>query len=216
VALVGLRGAGHHAAARAIFGDQPRLRGEVRIGGTELRPGDPASSVAAGLGFVSSKRGEESLAPGLNLVENLHTNPALSGAGPLLGTARERRVAAAALRRFAVRPAQPERLIATLSGGNQQKVVLARWLETTTRVLLLEEPTFGVDVGAKAEIYRLLARAVGEGRAVVLVSSDVEEVAGIAHRALVFDRGRIVHEARGAELSRDRLTALAAGAGLAA
>ena len=96
-------------------------------------------------------------------------------------------------------------MIATLSGGNQQKVVVARWMEAGSRLLVLEEPTFGVDVGSKAEIYRLLQEALDQGLAVLLISSDFEEVAGICHRALIFDRGRVT-----AELARDELSHRAA------
>jgi ribose transport system ATP-binding protein len=110
-----------------------------------------------------------------------------------------------------VRPLDPELPIGNLSGGNQQKVVVARWLEAGSRLLVLEEPTFGVDVGSKAEIYQILREALSRGLAVLLVSSDFEEVAGISHRALIFDRGRVAAELAGDELSIARLTALAAG-----
>jgi ribose transport system ATP-binding protein len=214
--LVGLRGAGHHAVGRALFGDLPLRAGTLRLGGSAYAARTPAGAVGRGLGFVSSKRGEESLAPNLVLRENLYMNPAARPGSPaFLGDARERAASLAALRRFAVRPSEPELPIVNLSGGNQQKVVLARWLEAGSRLLVLEEPTFGVDVGAKAEIYRLLDTALGGGRAVLLISSDFEEVAGIAHRALVFDRGRIVAEVPREGLSVPRLTALAAGAAAA-
>jgi ribose transport system ATP-binding protein len=114
--------------------------------------------------------------------------------------------------RVNVRPRDPERLIATLSGGNQQKAVLARWFEADSRLLLLEEPTSGVDVGSKAEIYHLLREHVARGSAVLLVSSDFEEVAGLCHRALVLRRGRVAAEVPWEELSVTRLTALATGA----
>ena len=117
-----------------------------------------------------------------------------------------------ALIRFSVRPRDPERIIATLSGGNQQKVIVARWMEAGCRLLVLEEPTFGVDVGSKAEIYQLLEEALDQGLAVLLISSDFEEVAGICHRALIFDRGRVTAELPRSDLSLARLTALASGA----
>jgi ribose transport system ATP-binding protein len=211
-ALVGLRGAGHHAAARAIFGDQPRARGTVRIGSQNVPAGDPAAAVAAGIGFVSSNRSEESVALNLTIQENLFMNlAATSELSFLVGLPTETACAVTALRRCAVRPPRPERIIITLSGGNQQKVVLARWLEANMQLLILEEPTFGVDVGSKAEIYRLLAEVVEHGRGVLLVSSDLEEVAGIAHRALVFDRGSIVSEVPGETLTIENLTELTGG-----
>jgi ribose transport system ATP-binding protein len=124
----------------------------------------------------------------------------------------ERRRAAAVLERFDIRPRETERSVATLSGGNQQKVILARWIELGSRLLVLEEPTIGVDVGARAEIYAMLARGLAEGRAALLVSSDFEEVAGLARRAFVFDRGRVVAELSGEGLSQQSLTRLASAA----
>ena len=128
----------------------------------------------------------------------------------------ERRACLSALRRFSVRPPEPERPIVTLSGGNQQKIVLARWFEIGSRLLVLEEPTFGVDVGSKAEIYRLLQEGLERGLAVLLVSSDFEEVAGISSRALIFNRGKVCAELQRNELSIARLTAAASGGEAAA
>ena len=213
VGLVGLRGAGHDVVGRAIFGDIAIASGSVPLGGETIEVRGPADAIRHRLGFVSSKRGEESLAPNLTLRENLFLNPLTSGASPLrpIRPAAERQRCMAALRRFSVRPAEPERPIATLSGGNQQKVVVARWMEAGSRLLVLEEPTFGVDVGSKAEIYRLLQEAIDHGLAVLLISSDFEEVAGISSRALIFDRGRVSAELARDELSIAHLTALASG-----
>ncbi len=141
---------------------------------------------------------------------SIHRSPT----GPLrrwIRPAAERRDAHDLMRRFGVRASDPDVLVAALSGGNQQKVVLARWLSADRRLLVLEEPTAGVDVGAKAEIYRLLLESLQQGCAVLLVSSDFEEVCGIAGRALVFYRGRIVAELAGPELSMARLVRAATG-----
>jgi ribose transport system ATP-binding protein len=213
VGLVGLRGAGHDVVGRAIFGDIPITSGSVSLGGETMGARGPAGAIRHGLGFVSSKRGEESLAPNLTLRENLFLNPLTSGASPWrpIRLVTERKRCMAALRRFSIRPAEPERPIATLSGGNQQKVVVARWMQASSRLLVLEEPTFGVDVGAKAEIYRFLQGAIDHGLAVLLISSDFEEVAGISSRALIFDRGQVSAELSRDELSIAHLTALAAG-----
>ncbi|MBV9633137.1 MAG: sugar ABC transporter ATP-binding protein [Methylobacteriaceae bacterium] len=213
VGLVGLRGAGHDIAGRAIFGDVPLDAGRLTLGRETFDPADPAAMVARQVGFVSSKRGEESLAPSLTVRENLFVNPVATGT-PLLspiGPGDEQRRCLRALHRFSVRPPESERVIATLSGGNQQKVVLARWMEAASRLLILEEPTFGVDVGSKAEIYQLLQEGLDRGLSVLLVSSDFEEVAGVCHRALIFDRGRVIAELGRGELSIQRITALAAG-----
>jgi ribose transport system ATP-binding protein len=163
---------------------------------------------------VSNKRAEENLAVALSVRENLYINPLATGKRfwDVLSPQRERLAATDVMRRFSVRPRDPERVIGTLSGGNQQKVVLARWLEAGSALLVLEEPTIGVDVGAKTEIYTVLQGALDRGMAVLLVSSDFEEVAGIAHRALVFNRGAVVAEIAGKEISVRSLIALASGA----
>ena len=113
-----------------------------------------------------------------------------------------------------MRPPAPAPAIATLSGGNQQKVVVARWMESDVELLILEEPTIGVDVGSKAEIYRDLDLAHERGRAVLLISSDFEEVEKVCHRALVFNRGKVTAEIRSPDISVAKLTALAAGSSL--
>ncbi len=169
--------------------------------------------MASGIGFVSSKRGEESLAANMAVRENLFLNPTLTG-HPLLRLMRprdERAAAAGLIGRFSIRPNDGERPAATLSGGNQQKVVVARWLAAKVRLLILEEPTIGVDVGSKAEIYALLQQALASGMAVLLISSDFEEIERICHRALVFNRGRISAEVARADLSTPLLTMLTSG-----
>ena len=213
VGLVGLRGAGHDVVGRAIFGDIAITSGTISLTGTPLAIRAPADAISERIGFVSSKRGEESLAPNLTVRENLFMNPVTSGGGALttIRPSREQARSVRVLHRFSVRPPEPERVIATLSGGNQQKVIVARWMEAGSRLLVLEEPTFGVDVGSKAEIYHLLQEALDGGLAVLLISSDFEEVAGICHRALIFDRGRVAAELPRSELSLARLTALASG-----
>jgi ribose transport system ATP-binding protein len=209
--LVGLRGAGHHAIGRTLYGEQRRRAGSVLLAGAALDAADPAEAAAAGIGFVSSKRGEEGIAANLALRENLFMNPRAAGGRRRVGDRQETADCLSALRAFGVRPPEPEVPIVNLSGGNQQKVVMARWLVGPARLLILEEPTFGVDVGAKGEIYRLLGESVKAGRGVLLISSDFEEVAGLCHRALVLDRGRIVAEVPARDLSVARLVSLAGG-----
>jgi ribose transport system ATP-binding protein len=208
--LVGLRSAGHDVVGRMLAGVLPSRSGTIRLHGGKVTFHDPGDAIAAGVGFVSSKRGEESICAGLAVRENLFPNPPLAGIR-VIGTAAERQRALQVIDAFDVRPRSTERPIATLSGGNQQKVVIGRWLGIGRRVLVLEEPTIGVDVGAKSEIYRLLHDALSRDLAVVLVSSDFEEVAGLADRALVFSRGHVVGEVARADLSVERLTALASG-----
>jgi ribose transport system ATP-binding protein len=211
--LVGLRGAGHHAIGRAIFGALAPSGGAIKLDGKALTVAGPDAAMASGIGFVSSKRGEESLAANMAVRENLFLNPTLTG-HPLLRLMRPRDERAAAdglIGRFSIRPDDGERPAATLSGGNQQKVVVARWLAAKVRLLILEEPTIGVDVGSKAEIYALLQQALASGMAVLLISSDFEEIERICHRALVFNRGRISAEVDRTDLSTPLLTMLTSG-----
>ena len=140
--------------------------------------------------------------------ENLYLNPATHGRGAFsfLRRNEEKARADALVRAFSVRPPDGERIVSTLSGGNQQKVVLGRWLSTDTKLFVLEEPTLGVDVGAKAEIYGLLNKSMAQGKAALLVSTDLEEVAGVCSRALIFKGGRIVGELHRNEMSVATLT----------
>jgi ribose transport system ATP-binding protein len=211
LALVGLRGAGHATVARALFGDRKISSGTVKLLGREVIARTPEAAMAAGIGFISSKRGEESLASTLSVQENLFLNPTLTGASltSWMATADERNRAEDVVARYSVRPPEVERVVVTLSGGNQQKVVVARWLESAVGLLILEEPTAGVDVGAKAEIYNLMRGSLSNGMGVLLVSTDFEEVAKVCHRALVFNRGRVVAEIQRNELTVSRLTSLA-------
>ena len=213
LALVGLRGAGHHAVARAIYGTLPVNSGKIIFQGRELTITGPADAIKRGIGFVSSRRGEESLAHNLTVLENLYMNSQARGIAPFhfVGHAAELSMCTRALARFSVRPPDPRRRIATLSGGNQQKVVVARWMEADVRLIILEEPTIGVDIGSKAEIYRDLRIADERGRAVLLVSSDFDEVEKVCHRALVVSRGKLTAEIDRKSVNVTSLTALAAG-----
>jgi ribose transport system ATP-binding protein len=211
--LVGLRGAGHHTIGRAIFGEAPAAAGRITLDGEAVGPRSPAEAMAHGIGFVSSRRAEEGIAANLAVRENIYLNPAASGKGLLefVPRAEELKRAREAMRRFSIRAASVEEPAATLSGGNQQKVAVARWMETQAKLLILEEPTIGVDIGAKADIYHLLQLSLSRGLAVLLISSDFEEVERICHRALVFSRGRVVAEIPHERLTVAALTQTAAG-----
>ena len=211
--LVGLRGAGHHTVGRAIFGHVPLASGRIGLNGERVDPTDPADAMAKGIGFVSSRRAEESIAANLAVRENIYMNPVATGKGVVDVIGREQEVSrtVAAIKRFAIKAEDTEQPVVTLSGGNQQKVVVARWMEAEVKLLILEEPTIGVDVASKAEIYHLLQQSLKRGMAVLLISSDFEEVERICHRALVFGRGLVVREIDADELSIASLTAYAAG-----
>ena len=194
VALAGLRGAGQDTVGRALFGQASLDGGEIWLGGEALDVRNPRQAMKQGIGFVAGDRTGESLAMPLSVRENLFLNPLATGRGFFgLKSARdEHRQALALTTLFGVRPNDPAKAIENLSGGNQQKVVMARWLQIATKLLVLEEPTAGVDVGARADIYALVNQALERGISVLLISTDFEEVANIAHRALIFNRGRVI------------------------
>jgi ribose transport system ATP-binding protein len=211
VGLVGLRGAGQELVGRALFGLLPLASGTVLLRGAVPDLSAPPSAIRAGICFVAGDRNADSIAAGLNVRENMFLNPRASGRMPLAWR-RPGDEAAETVelgRAVDLQPNDPTAPIEDLSGGNQQKVVMARWFRIGGSVLALEDPTAGVDVGAKAEIYRLLAEAVGRGLAVLLISTDFEEVAKICHRALVFRGGRIVAELQGRSLTVEQLVQVA-------
>ncbi|RSS83095.1 sugar ABC transporter ATP-binding protein [Streptomyces sp. WAC06614] len=208
VGLVGLTGAGHAHLGRALAGALPGFGGRALLDGRPYRPRSVAEAVGRGVGLVAGNRQEEGCAAELTVRENFLANARAAGTPARHWTAprRERAETAALIERFAVRPRDSEVPIATLSGGNQQKVVLGRWLRGRPRLLVLEEPTASVDVGAKATLHRLLDRALAAGPAVLLLSTDFEEVADLCHRALVFVRGRVAAELTGEALTVAELT----------
>jgi ribose transport system ATP-binding protein len=206
--LVGLRGAGHELISRTLIGAEHHAAGRIAIRGRALDNSSIHHAVKGGLGFVAADRIAESIAPGLSIRENMYVNPMASGAG-LFTWRHPAKEAAAALesgRRIGLVPNAPDEFIEALSGGNQQKVVMARWMHIAPEVLILEDPTAGVDVGAKAEIYRLLVAELARGQGILLVSTDFEEVAAICHRALVFRDGAIVDEIAADALSTESIT----------
>ncbi|POX52064.1 sugar ABC transporter ATP-binding protein [Streptomyces sp. Ru72] len=206
--VVGLTGAGHMALGRALAGSGTIVSGRVLLDGRPHHPRTVAAAVAAGVGFVTDDRQEEGCLHDLTVRENLLANPRAQGphAPRWIGPRRERATALSLLDRYGVRPRDTEARIDTLSGGNQQKVMVGRWLGLGRRLLILEEPTAGIDVGAKAAIHRLLDEALAAGAAVLLCSTDFEEVADVCHRALVFVRGTVAAELTGAALTVPELT----------
>ncbi len=214
--LAGLRGAGHEDVGRALFGVGPH-GGKVLLDGAVPVLTNPQAAMRAGIGLVARDRVGESVAPGLTIRENAYLNPSASGRGLLhpLAPAREETMARELGHSLGLSPNDPTLAIEALSGGNQQKVVMGRWLGTGRRMLVCEDPTAGVDVGAKAEIYHLLCQALASGMGVLVVSTDFEEIANICHRAIVFSRGLPVATLTGIELSTESLIQ-AASAGEAA
>ena len=214
--LAGLRGAGHEDIGRALFGVIPHA-GHIMLDGTAPDLTTPQTAMRSKIGLVARDRVGESVAPGMAIRENAFLNPSATGRGllSLLTARREEGMARAIGSRVGLAPNDPTLAIEALSGGNQQKVVVGRWLDSGRRLLVTEDPTAGVDVGAKAEIYHLLYQALASGMGVLVVSTDFEEIANICHRAIVFSRGLPVAELTGVELSTESLIQ-AASAGEAA
>jgi rhamnose transport system ATP-binding protein len=200
VALAGLVGAGRSEVIRAVFGVDRYDSGEVHVDGKRLPRGNAPAAIAAGLALVPEDRRQQGLIMDLSVARNttLPRRWSLSRLGLLTGAA-ERRSARTWTERLRVKAATLSAPVATLSGGNQQKVVLAKWLSTKPRVLIVDEPTRGIDVGTKAEVHRLLAQLAADGVAVLMVSSELPEVLGMADRVLVMHEGRVV-----ADIPRER------------
>ncbi|MFK7763914.1 MAG: ATP-binding cassette domain-containing protein, partial [Roseobacter sp.] len=204
--LVGLRGAGHEAISRALFG-LVSYQGNVVLAGEIPDLSTPQKAMHSGVGLVAKDRTEESVAMSLTIRENTFLNP--EGLGrkllSLLSPRTEADQAAEIGAELGLSPNDPTLAIEALSGGNQQKVVIGRWLATKRKLLICEDPTAGVDVGAKSEIYALLNRALSDGVAILIMSTDFEEIATICHRAIVFSQGAIVDELSGTRLTTENL-----------
>ncbi|WP_438392141.1 sugar ABC transporter ATP-binding protein [Caballeronia sp. DA-9] len=213
VALAGLVGAGRSEVARAIFGIDLVDAGEVRIAGKPLQLGRPQAAVRAGLALVP----EDRRAQGLALELSIARNASLTVLGRLvrhglISARSESTLASDWGKRLRLKASDLDAPVGTLSGGNQQKVVLGKWLATGPKVLIIDEPTRGIDVGAKAEVYRTLAELVKEGMAVLMISSELPEVLGMADRILVMHEGRISAEIARAEANEERVMSAALGA----
>jgi ribose transport system ATP-binding protein len=198
-------GSGREELAPLVFGATKRRGGTVRVDATSLDPGDVAGAIDARVGLVPANRVRQGAIVLMNVRENL-TITKLKSVERWLGWIPRRAERAEAqrwMRSVDLRPADPERPLAQFSGGNQQKVVLAKWLRTEPRVLLLDEPTAGVDVGAKVAIYDLVRAAADAGTSVVVCSSDTKELAELCDRVLVLDRGRCVGELTGVDLTEE-------------
>ncbi|WP_158816328.1 sugar ABC transporter ATP-binding protein [Methylocapsa sp. S129] len=211
VGFVGLRGAGQESLGRALFGVTPATSGLILLDGVAIAATSPRQAMGHGVNLVCADRTGESIMPNLSVRENLFLNPVAAGLSlfSVLGPGRETRAALKLGQQVGLRPNDPTLAIELLSGGNQQKVIIGRWLHLAAKIYVFEDPTAGVDVGAKAEIYRLFDVALQAGAAIIIVSTDFEEVAKVCHRALVFDRGKVVAELAAADLSVENLLAAA-------
>jgi ribose transport system ATP-binding protein len=202
VGLAGLLGSGRSETLRAVFGAEPATGGRLALEGRPLAPSEPVEAIRAGIGFSSEDRKAEGIVPDLSVRENLTLAllPRLGRAG-IVDEARQSEIVERFIGRLGIKTAGPEQKIRELSGGNQQKVLLARWLCMDPKLLMLDEPTRGIDVGAKAEILRLVRDLAVQGLGVVMVSSELEELIEACDRVTVLRDGRSV-----AELPRNRLS----------
>ncbi len=210
VGFAGLIGAGRSELAKVIFGEMPMTGGSVLIEGQEVHIGQPSDAIKVGIGFAPEDRKRE----GLVLVRSVLENTTLAILRRLtrfriVQRGKEREIGNEYVERLNVRTPSLDQVVGKLSGGNQQKVVLARWLAVKPRVLILDEPTRGIDVGAKAEIYRLIDALANEGLAIMLISSELPEVLGMSDRIYVMQGGRITGELPGPGTTEEQVLELA-------
>ncbi|MEU3789005.1 sugar ABC transporter ATP-binding protein [Streptomyces fructofermentans] len=210
VGIAGLVGAGRTEVARAVFGADPYDSGSVAVEGTRLPRHDVGAAMTAGIGLVPEDRKGQGLLLDASVEENLGLVTLRSATrGGFVDLKGQRTAAARIAAQLNVRMAGIGQQVRTLSGGNQQKVVIGKWLLADTRVLILDEPTRGIDVGAKVEIYQLINELTSAGHAVLMISSDLPEVLGMSDRVLVMAQGRIAGELSADEATQDSVMALA-------
>jgi rhamnose transport system ATP-binding protein len=212
VALAGLVGAGRSEVARAIFGIDRRSSGVVRISGTELSNGSPQAAMAAGMALVPEDRRQQGLVMDLALDQNI----ALASLGRLskfgiIRRASESAIALTWAERLQLKFSRLKDPVSTLSGGNQQKAVLGKWLARRPTLLIIDEPTRGIDVGTKAEVHRILDGLVAEGMAILMISSELPEVLGMADRVLVLHEGRLTADLSRAQADENSIMRAASG-----
>jgi ABC-type sugar transport system ATPase subunit len=204
--IYGLKGSGRSEIADSIFGLRPAEGGEILVKGKTVAMSSPVRAIREGIGLIPEDRSLLGLFPNMNVRENVSL--AFLDRCSMLGFLRkeaERELVRTFIDRLRIRVSGPEQMIATLSGGNQQKTILARWLATKPCILLLDEPTVGIDVGAKVEIYRLMDELAAAGMGLLLISSELPEVLGMSDRILVLHCGRIIAEFQRSEATEDKI-----------
>jgi rhamnose transport system ATP-binding protein len=212
VGLAGLVGAGRTEVARVLFGIDRRDSGEVRLGGTPVSFSSPSAAMTAGIAYLPEDRHQEGLVLDFSIAHNV-TLPILPRLFPrfLVREGTERAVATEHTVQFNVRMTGVDQEVGALSGGNQQKVVLAKWLASGPQVLILDEPTRGIDIGAKVEVHRLIADLAAQGLAIILISSDLPEVLAMSDRIIVLHEGRVTAEIPREQASQERVMFAATG-----
>jgi ABC-type sugar transport system ATPase subunit len=212
VGLAGLMGAGRSEVASTLFGIERPTRGRIVLEGREVRVRNPAQAIGLGIGYVPEDRKKQGLVLGASGVHN--TSLPILGRLSRFGWVRrrvERRMAREYFDRLRVRTPSLDAIVAGLSGGNQQKIVLAKWLAANSRLLILDEPTRGVDVGAKAEIHTLIGELAARGTAILVISSELPEVISLSERIVVLRSGRVAGELSRGEATEASVLRLMAG-----
>jgi ribose transport system ATP-binding protein len=211
VGIAGLVGAGRTEVARAVFGADPIDSGEILIHGKKVKISGPIDAVHHGIGYLSEDRKRYGLALGLNVETNV-VMASLQRFVGRLGIVRSGLTRVAAERQvqnLAIKTPSLSQRVRNLSGGTQQKVVVAKWLTADTEILFFDEPTRGIDVGAKSEIYQLLNALAHEGKAIVMISSDLPEILRMSHRIIVMCEGRVTGELTAAEANQEKIMTFA-------
>lgn len=210
--IVGLLGAGNIELSKLIYGASPLKSGELYLNGVKTDCSSPAKALKAGIGFVSDDRKQEGLVLVRSVKENISL-PSLKKLAPgvLIDQKKEQEIVQKNIKKLNIKVFDSSQLVGNLSGGNQQKVVFAKVLETNPSICIFDEPTRGVDVGAKAEIYQIMNRLTQEGKSIILISSDLPELIGMSDRVLVMREGEIVKELNKSEASQESVLAYASG-----
>lgn len=210
VGLTGLVGSGRTEVARAVFGADPADSGAIHLDGAPVRIRAPKQAIAHGIGFLTEDRKGQGLVLGMSVSENiLMADMKAALFGPFLNPARERQIAAGMVRNLQIKTPGVKQIVHNLSGGTQQKVVLAKWLLTQSKVLIFDEPTRGVDVGAKVEIYRLMNTVAANGVAILMITSELPEALGMCDRLIVMREGRITGELSRKDADQEKIMHLA-------
>ncbi|MEZ5122710.1 MAG: ATP-binding cassette domain-containing protein [Solirubrobacterales bacterium] len=213
--ITGLVGSGRSRLARLVFGAERADRGEMTLFGAPYRPHGARDAIARGVGYAPEDRKRDALLMELSAAKNVTLARPVSRSG-FVRMAAERRAAQRWIERLEVKPRSTAALPRQLSGGNQQKLVIGRWLHADSHLMILDEPGQGVDVGAKEQILRIVRELAEQGRAIIVVSQELEELQQVADRVLVMRRGAIAGELAAGELTEERVVSLAMGAGDAA
>jgi ABC-type sugar transport system ATPase subunit len=213
--LGGMVGSGRTEIACAIFGLDPLIEGTIKLNGKRVRFKSPRAAIAAGVGLIPENRKADGLFFNFEAAPNITVSrPTALLAGPFLSLTREERYGEEYIRKLSITPTALERSVRYLSGGNQQKVVIARWLFSRAKLLIMDEPTQGIDIGAKLDVYRVINELTAAGISILLISSDYPELLAMSDRVAVVRDGRILHITEASQLTEHELLAIASGASL--